>query len=369
MPFTPEQFSRRRQLLRKVIKPRKLDALLVTAERNVSWLSGFTGDSAWLLITADSEYILSDSRFTTQIEEECPGVQAVIRDSSQQLTQLLKQQLEKQKIEQCGFEGHAVTFETANSLQSLTESTRWISVPWEIEQLRAIKDREEVAEIREAIRIAERGFEVFKSILTPEKTERQLAAELEHAMRDFGAVGCSFPSIVAVGDRAALPHYRAGERRLSESPILLLDWGARLPSGYCSDLTRTMLTGKGDKTFEKIYRMVLHAQQQAIEKIAPGVTCRDVDAVARDIIQKAGYGKYFGHGLGHGIGLDVHELPRLAGLSETVLKPGMVVTVEPGIYLPGWGGVRIEDDVLVTRNGYEVLSSVPKHWDSVNVAC
>ncbi len=369
MAFSSQTYARRRELVRKLLRSKKLDALLVTAEKNVAWLTGFTGDSTWLIVTQNGEQLLSDSRFTTQIEEECPGVASFIRESTERLSDVAVAQLKGHGVERCGFEGHALTWETANSLQSHASEGFWTAVNWEIEQLRAIKDKDEIAEIRSAIRLAERGFEYFKAILTPQQTERQLAALLEQAMREFGAVGCSFPAIIAVGDRAALPHYRPGDITVTQSSTLLIDWGARTRSGYVSDLTRTLLTGKKDKTYERVYKTVLEAQQRAIEAIAPGVLCRDVDAVARQIIQKAGYGKNFGHGLGHGIGLDVHELPRLAGSSGTVLKPGMVVTVEPGIYLPGWGGVRIEDDVLVTRDGFEVLSSTPKGWNDIAVAC
>lgn len=369
MSSTSNGFLRRRQLLRKSLKSKKLNAMLIVAEKNVTWLTGFTGDSTWLLVTEDSEVILSDSRFETQIQEECPGLKSCIRSSTQKLTEILTGECQRLGIETCGFEGHVLTVETADVLKTLPAPQQWFAINWEVEQLRAIKDKDEITEIREAVRLAERGFEVFKSILTPSRTERELAAELEHAMRGFGATGCSFPAIVAVGNRAALPHYRPGNIRLSESPILLLDWGARTRSGYVSDLTRTLLTGKADKTFEKVYKTVLAAQQEAISMLGPGVRCGDVDAVARQIIHKTGYGKHFGHGLGHGIGLDVHEMPRLSSASDTILKPGMVVTVEPGIYLPDWGGVRIEDDVLITKNGYEVLSSVPKDWASVTVAC
>ncbi|WP_437227119.1 M24 family metallopeptidase [Planctomicrobium sp. SH661] len=368
MNRVPEMFQRRRNLLRKSLRVRHFDAALIQSEKNVAWLTGFSGDSTWLLLTQDSQTLISDFRFVTQLEEECPGVSALIRPSSVKLSAAVADLVGQQKIERLGFEGQVATFELVESLRGALPGIGLESFAWEVEALRVVKDREEIAEIKEAVRLAERGFQCFQSILTPDSTERQLAAELEHALRRFGARGLSFPAIVAVGDRSALPHYRAGNRRLSESPILLLDWGAVTQDGYCSDLTRTMLTGKPDRKFEKVYKTVLEAQVAAIDRIAPGVTCGEVDAVARDIIQAAGFGKYFDHGLGHGIGLDVHEAPRLSRKVETVLQPGMVVTVEPGIYLPGWGGVRIEDDILVTKQGREVLSSLPKDWDHVTVS-
>lgn len=182
-------------------------------------------------------------------------------------------------------------------------------------------------------------------------------------MRQFGAARASFDPIVAVGERAALPHARPGSNRVSSSDFLLIDWGAATHEGYKSDLTRVFVTGKILPKLEKIYRVVLKAQRRGISKIRPGVCCCDVDAAAREVIEQSGYGKNFGHGIGHGIGLDIHEEPRMSPVSKTVLKPGMVVTVEPGVYLPGWGGVRIEDDVLVTRDGHKVLTSVPKEFE------
>ncbi len=186
-------------------------------------------------------------------------------------------------------------------------------------------------------------------------------------MRKLGGRSASFPSIVAVGDRSALPHYRPGSRAIGDAPFVLVDWGA-VGNGYVSDLTRVLATGKIPPKLERIYRVVLNAQERAIEAIRPGRTCGEVDAAARAVIAKAGFGPKFGHGLGHGIGLEIHEAPRLSKGQKVKLKPGMVVTVEPGIYLPGFGGVRIEDDVLVTRNGCEVLTDLPKQWEDVVVA-
>jgi len=369
MEFPSGLYERRRQQVRKSLRVRHFDAVLVQSERNVSWLTGFTGDSTWLLLTQDSETLMSDFRFVTQLEEECPGINTLIRTASLKLSDVVAGLVAKCDIGRLGIEAHVMTLETAEGLRTALPGTVVESFAWEIEALRAIKDRWEIAEIREAIRLAERGFEYFKAVLTPDKTERQLAAELEYAVRQRGGLGLSFPAIVAVGDRAALPHYRPGLRPVSASPLLLLDWGAYTHSGYCSDLTRTMLTGKMDRKFEKVYRTVLEAQEAAIRCIAPGVQCDEVDAVAREVIRAAGFAKYFDHGLGHGIGLDVHEAPRLSRNVKTVLQAGMVVTVEPGIYLPEWGGVRIEDNVLVTRQGCEVLSSLPKDFESVMVSC
>jgi Xaa-Pro aminopeptidase len=197
---------------------------------------------------------------------------------------------------------------------------------------------------------------VIRASLRPEQTEFQVAAELEYQIRRFGGAACSFPPIVAVGPRAALPHATPGQKRIGEGDFTLIDWGARSPL-YVSDLTRVLVTGKISPKLERIYGVVLKAQLAAIAAVRPGALACDVDGAARTVIEQAGYGRYFGHGTGHGIGLDIHEHPRLATSQKQPLKAGTVITIEPGIYLPGWGGVRIEDDVLITRDGHEVLTA------------
>src|SRR4029077_9103939 len=231
-----------------------------------------------------------------------------------------------------------------------------------VERLRIVKDKSEIDATLVACQQARRSFDVVRAGLTTSMTELEVANELEYQARRFGAKARSFPAIVAVGDRAALPHATPTRRRLSESDFTLVDWGAN--SGlYMSDLTRIIVTGRISPKLRKIYGVVLKAQLAAIDAIRPCRTCEQVDGVARRIIARAGFGKAFGHGLGHGTGLEIHEAPRLAVGQTTKLQPGMIVTVEPGIYLPGWGGVRIEDDILVTRTGHEVLSNVPKQLD------
>ena len=357
--------TRQRKLLR-IAHREKVDAFLVTSETNVSYLTGFSGDSTYLLLRPEGATAISDFRYTTQLEEECPGLETFIRTTDVKLHAATIKVLKRVRpgLRRIGIESHVVSVELLNILSAELEDVEFVPISSAIEnEIRAVKDAGEIAELRKAVHFAQRGFDVLKAILTPDLTEREASFELEHALRRLGAEGFSFPAIVAVGDRAALPHYCPGSRRVQDAGLLLVDWGAQTSSGYKSDLTRTLVTGKVTSKLEKIYNIVLQAQEAAIAAIRPGVKCEDVDRIARDVIDDAGYGNRFGHGLGHGIGLDIHEQPRFAPESPTQLKAGMVVTVEPGIYLPGWGGVRIEDDVLVTRAGAEVLSgSLPKRF-------
>jgi Xaa-Pro aminopeptidase len=234
---------------------------------------------------------------------------------------------------------------------------------------RHIKDTHEIAILEEAIRIAEGAFEALKGHLRSSGqilTENELASHLVHEMRKRGALNSSFDSIIAVGANGSLPHYRPQNVQLTNGTPLLVDWGARY-RGYCSDLTRVLFIGKVPDVIREIYQIVLDAQVAAIAAIKPGKTGKQIDKVARDIITKAGYGKQFGHGTGHGIGRDIHEALSLSRLSNTTLEPGMIVTVEPGIYLPGIGGVRIEDDIVVTETGCRVLSRLPKDLASAQL--
>ena len=353
-----DRFASRRERLVKIIEREKVDALLVTGEKNVTYLTGFSGDSTWLLVRTEGTRVISDFRYVTQLAEECPGLDAFIRPPNIKLHEAAIQVIKDAGSRRLGIEGHLVTVELRDQLTAGLGGVEFVSLNWKIEtELRAIKDADEIAEIRAAIDLAQRGFIELRERLRPELTERQVAFDLEHAVRRMGAEKLSFPAIIAVGDRAALPHYRAGTRRIGDDPLLLVDWGAETGRGYKSDLTRTMIAGRITPEFEKVYQTVLRAQQAMMAAIRAGISCIEADKAGRDVIADAGYGNKYGHGGGHGIGLDIHEQPRMAPNGSGNLQAGMVVTVEPGIYLPGWGGVRIEDDVLVTDRGCEVLSA------------
>jgi Xaa-Pro aminopeptidase len=360
-------FASRRKKLRSLIRRDKADALLVTNFKNVTYLTGFTGDDSYLLVTLDGEKLVTDMRYTTQLEEECPGLELEVRPPGLSMLKAVTKVVKRAGVERLGIEGASATVSFQQSLAKALPKLEIVVTENLVERLRLVKDKDEIEATRVACQQARRAFDVVRAAMTPEMTELDVAAELEYQARRFGAKALSFPPIVAVGPRAALPHATPTLRRLSDSDFTLIDWGAN--SGlYMSDLTRIVVTGRISPKLRRIYSVVLKAQLAAIEAIRPGLTGEQVDRVARRIITRAGFGKAFGHGLGHGTGLEIHEAPRLAVGQKTKLRPGMIVTVEPGIYVPGWGGVRIEDDVLVTRTGHEVLSDVPKQLEDCVLA-
>lgn len=361
-----DRYQARRDRLRQTIKKANAEALLVTDFTNVTYLTGFTGDDSYLLVRKDGDTILSDGRYTTQLEEECPRLDKHIRKQGETMTKAVAKAVNAAKAGRLAVEGDSMTLSLRDAIAGELPKLQFVTTLGLVERLRRVKDKEEIAQIRQAVWYAEKAFAVLRASLRPEKTEKQLADDLDQQLRLFGAKGSSFPAIIAAGPRAALPHARATEQPIGSADFVLIDWGA--DGGlYKSDLTRVLVTGRISPKLERLYRVVLSAQLKAIAAIRPGRPAHEVDRVAREVIAEAGFGRYFNHGLGHGLGLQVHEAPRLGANSRVVLKPGMVVTVEPGIYLPGWGGVRIEDDVLVTRTGHEVLTSVAKQLEDVVV--
>lgn len=360
-----DRFSNRRERLRTEVMAHELDALLVSSLTNVAYLTGFTGDSASLLVGRDRDVILSDGRFTTQLQQECPELEAFIRPSRQTMNQAIAQIVGSMAIRRLGFEAVALSVADHMTLLKALPAVDLVATNDRVELLRQVKDEFEVAAIREAIRFAEDAFAMTRAALRPGATEKEIADLLDANLRRCGATGSSFPPIVAVGMRAALPHARPTETaRIGDDDFVLIDWGAA-GRPYKSDLTRVVVTGKVTPKFEKVYQTVLAAQERAIAAIRPGAKAHDIDAEARTVIEQAGFGRFFDHSVGHGLGMDIHEAPRLRKESQTILQPGMIITVEPGIYLPDWGGIRIEDDVLVTPEGCEVLTRLPKDLGSV----
>jgi len=371
--MTPDYPAQRREKVRQALVEEGLDTLLVTQPLNVTYLTGFTGESSFLVLGRDRCVLVSDQRFSEQIGEECPGLEAAIRPPTQTVHQLTAEVLARLGFRAVAFESHHLTVAELESFREMCPAIGWKAAADQVERLRVVKDDQEVAAIREAIGLAARAFCAFRALIRAEDSEKDLSDAMEAHVRRCGARSTSFPTIVAAGPRAALPHAPPTVRAAGAGAMLLVDWGA---SGalYKSDLTRVLVprknapfsrpgepSGPPPAPLEEIYEVVLRAQESAIRRVRPGVQGQEVDAAARAVIAAAGFGERFGHGLGHGIGLEVHEAPALRPGSEVLLRPGMVVTVEPGIYFPGWGGVRIEDDVLVTPDGCEVLShGVPK---------
>lgn len=361
-----DRFSVRRDRLRRALRKPNADAILITDFTNVTYLTGFTGDDSYLLVLREGQILISDGRYTTQLAEECPGLDLFIRRPGVTMFQAIKRVLGSTRVRRLAIEADAMSVALRDRIAADSPRVEIAPTSGLVERLRRIKDKEEIARIRQAVWYAEKGFAVLRAALRPDKTEKQVADELEYQLRLFGARGCAFPTIVAAGPRAALPHATATHQPIGSSDFVLVDWGAS-EGLYVSDLTRVLVTGRISPKLERVYGVVLKAQRKAIAAVRPGVTTNEVDRVAREVIAEAGFRRYFGHGLGHGLGLRVHEAPRLAPDCRVPLRPGMVITVEPGIYLPGWGGIRIEDDVLVTRTGHEVLTQVPKQLEELVV--
>jgi Xaa-Pro aminopeptidase len=364
-----DYFAQRRERLRAALST-ELDVLAISNPVNVTYLTGFSGDSSWLILLPKRAILVSDGRYTVQIAEECPGLETVIRPPQKNIYQAVAETVNGLGVRNVGFEGWHLTTAELQTLQELSKTVNWAPQEKQVEKLRMVKDESELAQLRQAVWIAEKAYGMFRAFLQNHDSEKFLSDAMEGYVRRAGGTCTSFPTIVAVGDRSALPHAPPTGRTVAEAGFLLLDWGARGES-YHSDLTRMLAMKSGAKKVErelqKIYTVVLQAQERAIAAVRPGAAARDVDAAARSFITDAGYGPNFNHGLGHGLGLQVHEGPNIRSSSDDVLEAGMVFTIEPGLYIPSWGGVRIEDDVLVTPDGCEVLTSVPKTWASIFV--
>jgi len=330
--------------------------MLVTSAANCRYLSGFTGDDSSLLVSTDEACLLTDGRYTEQAAQETQGFEIIARRRG--LMEWAGRTAKRLNLSRLGFEAHHLSVAQHEDL-ARGGRIELCGQPRTIEQLRQKKDAAEIRKVERAVRVAEDAFLRIRPQVKPGRTERELAHMLDSAMWDLGAEGPSFPTIVAAGERSSLPHAKPTNRKIASGDAVLFDWGARVDS-YTSDLTRVLFVDRISPVFEKIYGIVLDAQRRALRKVKTGLTADQIDRAARDAIKSRRHGKHFGHGLGHGIGLEIHELPVINGRSKTELKPGMIFTVEPGIYLPGRGGVRIEDDVLVTRGGGRVLTSMPK---------
>lgn len=341
--------------LRERMAERELDALVVSSPANVFYLSGFRGSSGALLITAGRAILASDFRYRLQAKEQAPGFEFVEVSST---FPRLGEQAKELGIRGLGYDAAHLTCEQRDQLAESAGEAELVAAPGLVEALRAVKSPAEVEHMRAAARLADRALEHMVSLLRPGAVERQIALETEFLMRREGAEGVPFELIVASGPRSALPHAETTAGQLEPGALVVLDIGAR-SGGYCSDMTRTFALGSASAQAREIYALVYRAQRAGVDAVKEGAACGEVDAAARSVIEEGGYGEAFGHGLGHGVGVEVHEGPRLKKGEEATLVAGNVVTVEPGIYLEGVGGVRLEDLVLVTAQGAETLTSSP----------
>ncbi len=344
--------------LRRKLAGHKIDALLVTNPTNIRYLTGFVSSNATLVITASGHSLyLTDARYieAARNKVEADAVELLKGD----VFKAVRDGLKGHGVRRLGFEADHLSHAQALKLLDTLGTRRCKAVSGVVESVRAVKEPDEIAAIRKAVRLGERGFRHILPLLRPGVREREIAIELEFFFMANGGEKLAFDPIVAFGPGAAVPHHATGRRKLRETDVVLIDWGVTV-AGYSSDLTRTLLPPRMPRRTREIYQVVLEAQRAAIERIRPRAKLAAPDKAARDVIEAAGYGERFTHSLGHGIGLDVHEQPGLSSRSEGTLRAGMVMTVEPGIYIPGRLGVRIEDDVLVTAAGHEVLSRLPK---------
>ncbi len=355
--------SSRLNKLRRRLKRRGFDALLVTQPENRRYLSGFTAadhgineSSGVLLIpVAGPPFLLTDGRYRLQAEEEAAGFE--IRVYPRGLFPLLRRLFNTLKPKRLAFESHYLLHSVFGGLVRLAEEKGVELAPTTglVEELRLIKSRAELLLIEQAVWLNEQVFAEVYPILRPGLSEREVAALIEEGMRRHGAEGPSFPTIVASGPNGAMPHAVPGERRLQEGEPIIVDMGLKI-GGYCSDMTRTVVLGRPDGKTLALIRLVRQAQLAGLAALRAGVAGRHVDRVARRVIEEAGHGDHFGHSLGHGVGLNVHEGPALSYRNRKLLRPGMVLTVEPGVYLPGWGGVRLENMAVVSENGCRLLN-------------
>jgi Xaa-Pro aminopeptidase len=361
-------FAARRDRLIEQLAAAQVDALLISHPINVSYLTGFTGEASHLILGRTKTVLVSDGRFRTQLADECPDLELCIRPPGQTIFEATAQALEALGAASVEFESGHLTVAEAQGLADKAKSVQWKPGANRVEALRQVKDAGEIDQIRAAIRMAEKAFTIFRNLVRPDDTEKDLADNLEHFLRQVGAKSGGFPAIVAVGERAALPHAPPTGKRIVEAPLVLVDWGAAGSFFFRSDLTRVLVHrihgAIPDGKIRAVYDVVLRAQRAALAALRPGVQGQAVDAAARQVIADAGYGDYFTHGIGHGIGMQIHEAPLMRPGATAELRAGMVVTIEPGIYLPGEFGIRIEDDVLVTPDGAQVLTSVPKDYDA-----
>jgi Xaa-Pro aminopeptidase len=359
-------FRGRQKKLQQHLATTRFDALLISHLPNIRYLCGFTGSAGRLLIEPDRSTFFTDVRYDTQAHAEVQSARVVIPRKA--LLRALGEWIavhHKRRRWTIGLEADHFTWGEKKRLEHVLPSrVRLSSASAAVERARMVKDRDELERIRAAVNLGARLFDRALEVLRPGMKEVEVAAEMEHTARCAGAEAMSFPTIIASGARSALAHGRASSRPIASGGFVVCDFGVIL-AGYCSDQTRTLWVGPVSEEARRAYEAVREAQQAAIEAVRPGVSVGEVDSAARKVLRKAGLGRYFTHSTGHGVGLEIHEAPRVAVDEKEVLQPGMVITIEPGVYFPGKWGIRIEDMVAVTANGREVLTPTSKDFLAV----
>ena len=351
------EYKNRINSLRKALSKTDIDTAFISSKDNIRYYSGFTGTLAFLLITESKSIIITDSRYIVRAQEECPDYEIYQLKSGDNWIENSTNQIKSKVI---GFEGNFVSFNMINQLKERSNNNLiWKDFSEQISKERVIKSQSEVEKIEEAISISDGAFNTVSKKIKEGMTEKEIAWEIEKEMRILGAESISFDTIVASGINGAKPHHSTTNKNISNGEAITIDMGAKC-NGYCSDLTRTIFIGEPDDKFKKIYNIVLRSQLISIEAAKEGMTGEEIDKISRDIISDEGFGENFGHSLGHGVGLEIHENPGVGPKSKNEILSGMVYTIEPGIYIDGWGGIRIEDMVLMTDNGNRLLSHAEK---------
>jgi len=349
--------KKRIQKIKELLIEKNIEALIISKPEDRYYLSNFSGSNAYLLFTEKRNILITDFRYVEQAKQETNGFEIVMYKRNE-LYNVISKILESCQINELTFDSTAITFEEYNTLQE-SLNLKLNPIANILREIRSIKDQEEIDTIQQAQIISEKAFTKMLEKVKPGVSERDLSIELEYHMLLLGASKLAFPNIVASGVRSALPHGRATDKIIENGEFITFDFGAYY-KGYCADMTRTIIVGSYSKKQKKIYDIVLNAQLKALEYAKAGISGKDLDSVAREYITKAGYGEYFGHGLGHGIGKVVHEAPSANQRSEDLLKENQIISIEPGIYIPEWGGVRIEDLIVIKKNDHLNLNSLTK---------
>lgn len=340
-------------MINNILNKKNLDAIIITGSENLYYFSGFSGGEGFLVITRQGKYLLVDGRYTIQAKNQAKDSYVTeYKDSPYRL-------ISDMKFDKIGFEDKKISYNMFKQLYRVMPAVTMLGISDDLTDIRKIKSEQEISNIKTAEKIGDMAFSHIKKYIKPGISERDIALELEFFMRKNGAERLSFDTIVASGENSALPHAQVTDRKIKNGDFVLMDFGC-VYKGYCSDMTRTVAVGYADDKMKKIYETVLKAQTEAIKKLKPGTLSKTVDKTARDIIENAGFNGLFSHSLGHGVGLEIHEHPNLSPKSDEILSAGNVVTAEPGIYIENYGGVRIEDLLVIRENGYENLTHSDK---------